>query len=47
MALLVCLPFNLSVSDLYQTRETFVSRAEELYSEGSFDKAAYLYERAV
>lgn len=47
VALLAALPFNLHSTDLYQTRETYVTRAEELFSKGSFEKAASLYERAV
>jgi len=47
VALLAALPFNLHSADLYQTRESFVARAEELFSQGSFERAASLYERAV
>ena len=47
VALLAALPFNLHSAELYQTRESYVYRAEEMYSEGEFFKAAALYERAV
>ena len=36
--LLAALPFNLQTNELYQSRDTYVSRAEELFSEGAFEK---------
>mmetsp|Transcript_37039 Transcript_37039/g.99870 ORF Transcript_37039/g.99870 Transcript_37039/m.99870 type:complete len:558 (-) Transcript_37039:5-1678(-) len=47
VGLLAALPFNLHSNDLLQTRESYVTRAEELFSDGAFEKAASLYERAV
>mmetsp|Transcript_2352 Transcript_2352/g.3304 ORF Transcript_2352/g.3304 Transcript_2352/m.3304 type:complete len:576 (+) Transcript_2352:40-1767(+) len=47
VGLLAALPFNLHTNDLLQTRESYISRAAELFSEGAFEKAASLYERAV
>jgi tetratricopeptide (TPR) repeat protein len=45
--LLAALPFNLYSSDVYQTRESFVLKAEEHFSAGHYDAAATLYEKAV
>lgn len=47
VGLLAALPFNLHTNDLLQTRESYVQRAEGFFSDGAFDKAASLYERAV
>ncbi|CAM9879034.1 unnamed protein product, partial [Choristocarpus tenellus] len=47
VGLLAALPFNLHTQELMQTPETYVARAVELSGEGSWDKAATLYERAV
>lgn len=47
VGLLALLPLNLHTLDLLQTRETYVARAEELLSTGSFEKAAWLFERAL
>ena len=47
VALLAALPFNLHPTEMYQTRDTFVSRAEEYFSEGAFSKAVTFYKRAI
>ena len=47
VGLLCALPFNVGAGYFAQTRESFVMRAEELFSDGAFEKAAALYQRAV
>ena len=47
VALLAALPFNINAGYFRQSRESFVMRAEELFSDGAFDTAAALYQRAV
>ncbi|KAH8047113.1 hypothetical protein JL722_13270 [Aureococcus anophagefferens] len=47
VALLAALPFNINAGYFRQSRESFVMRAEELFSDGAFGTAAALYQRAV
>ena len=45
--LLAAIPFNLYSSDLYQTRDFFVLKAEEHAAAGAYATAATLFEKAV
>eukprot|EP00968_Pinguiococcus_pyrenoidosus_P017814 scaffold1803_cov261-Pinguiococcus_pyrenoidosus.AAC.1 len=47
VGVLAALPFNLQSNDFLNTRENFVTRAEDYYKSGALDKAAALYDRAV
>eukprot|EP00636_Phaeomonas_parva_P014656 CAMPEP_0118880728 /NCGR_PEP_ID=MMETSP1163-20130328/20248_1 /TAXON_ID=124430 /ORGANISM="Phaeomonas parva, Strain CCMP2877" /LENGTH=647 /DNA_ID=CAMNT_0006817245 /DNA_START=138 /DNA_END=2081 /DNA_ORIENTATION=- len=47
VGVLAALPFNLQSNDFLHAREGFVTRAEDYYNSGAFDKAAVLYDRAV
>lgn len=48
VALLAALPFNLQTHEMMsQSKDSYLNRADALFSDGAFDKAASLYERAV